>query len=146
MFYDGPTEFSFGDGLSYTDWALEWSGPTLDRPTVRLKGVTDISVVVHNMGAVSGSQTVLLFWQVSGSTQIIQKLIAFQGTKHLEPGEHDILRFEVQDADFEYWNSEEEMMVVEAGDHVLKAKASNAEVTMTLYSASHGSPGFVTNE
>jgi beta-D-xylosidase 4 len=150
MYYDGPTEFPFGHGLSYSEWRLEWSGHQLNRASGRSDGAwtVQVNITVYNTGPLAGSQNVLLFWQPSNRTLTREKLLAFQGTGHLYPGQHEALQFELQDIDFALWNTTRRRMAVSTDDCVLVAKASSTEVKMTLHHShiSASLPDVATNE
>jgi hypothetical protein len=100
MYYKGIAEFSFGHGLSYSEWGLEWhdKGPlTLvkDGPPLRIR------LSLTNNGPFSGAQNIILLWQpVNMSTTIRQKLIGYQGSSLLPVGGRFIASFVVDSKAF----------------------------------------------
>ena len=157
MYYTGKPEFSFGHGLSYNSWKLEWSDQTHkeESPGSLTLSETEsvrFQVTITNLGAKrhsnrtisSSSQNILVFWRpgsditigqsASGSNQIQQKLIAFQQTtKPLKVGESEVLEFEVTWNDFSLWNSSMGSSVSVSGKYELLIQTSdNTHLTRSL--------------
>ena len=82
MYYSGKAEFTFGHGLSYSNWKLDWVNHAGDNivtgdrsdtvPTLELfeSKATHFLVSLQNLGphTTGSSQTVLLFWRPAKST------------------------------------------------------------------------------
>ena len=137
MYYKGTTEFAFGDGLSYSDWNVEFSSQQ-KQPDIQVfrnsEGIitTRFNITVSNLGPLPGSQNVLLFWQPSTSTGTQSKLLSFRGTSLLRPEQSQVLQFEVLDNAFALWKASKQMMEVLTENRVLVAKVSGGETTFLL--------------
>ena len=104
MFYTGKAEFTFGSGLSYTDWELS-TGTMAEEVLVlslsnKMLRSTSMTVDVKNVGVKKGRQNVLMFWKPVGENHLVryyqQKLISYQGTSGiLNAGEKESLSFDV---------------------------------------------------
>ena len=106
MFYTGDAEFTFGSGLSFTDWQLSGTKEEEEDEVLTLSlsdkmlTSTSMAVTVQNVGTRSGRQTVLLFWKPMGEDHLVrhhrQKLIGYQGTSGiLNVGDQESLSFDV---------------------------------------------------
>jgi hypothetical protein len=115
MHYQGNPEFTFGFGLSYSNWALAWETiaveersseagfiPIFVNSTIpNSKNLATIQVKLTNLGPRSGTQTVLLFRIPSVAEQMVTKqnraLIGYDGTRRiLEPTQSEMLSIEIQ--------------------------------------------------
>ena len=114
MFYIGQPEFAFGTGLTYTSWQLEWH---VAPPPARWPGGRAVEelgadggppppllplavrVRVRNVGTRAARQTVLVFLRPTSvrsprsARPLRQKLVAFGGLDHIEPGAEGVLDF-----------------------------------------------------
>eukprot|EP00536_Pseudo-nitzschia_multiseries_P018388 jgi/Psemu1/228775/e_gw1.2471.6.1 len=154
MYYTGKAEFSFGYGLSYSKWKLDWvndcgDNESKDRtlPSLKLHEFMSsrIHIRVENLGphATGSSQTILLFWYPQNGIEddkrmndfvmlneekrrkLRRKLINFQGTNFLLPGEYQTLEFELTWKDFAMWNSRSNSFAVSPGNYELIVQVSD---------------------
>mmetsp|Transcript_28390 Transcript_28390/g.76907 ORF Transcript_28390/g.76907 Transcript_28390/m.76907 type:complete len:821 (+) Transcript_28390:115-2577(+) len=161
MYYTGEAEFTFGHGLSYSNWKLDWvnsvdntesKGGNL--PSLKLQEFmpSRIYIRVTNLGphTASSSQTILMFWCPSNDEnddtkmhdfvavrekkerKLRRKLINFQGTNYLLPGESHTLEFELTWKDFTMWNPGKNASSVSLGNYELVAQASDTILTRRL--------------
>lgn len=136
MFYSGSPEFPFGHGLSYSNWALEWTSSSRydDAPFVleATSSPLKLGMNITNLGPTTGSQTVLLFWRPLEHSRVRQKLAGFQGTSVLEVGESEVIEFQIDHKTFALWNDIVGRSIAEAGTYQLEARASNVLTTRNL--------------
>ena len=97
--FDSPKSlFTFGDGLSYTQYAYT------DLQVERVgRYAFNVSVNVENVGDMDGEESVLLFLsaKVQRVTPVVKKLRAFTRIA-LRVGEKETVRFRLGKADFSY--------------------------------------------
>ena len=105
--------YSFGFGLSYTKFDI--SKPKLNSSKFK-KGILSVSVIVKNIGEISGDEIVQLYIsdKYSSITRPVKELKAFQRVS-LKPGESKEILFELNKSAFAYYDSEMNY-IVEAGD------------------------------
>ncbi len=121
-----PTAYPFGYGLSYTSFKTDHL--TLSAPVLNDK--IQVSVTVTNTGNVAGKEVAELY--ISAPSVKLDKpvaeLKAFAKTKTLQPGESQILNFELTPADLASFNTATSTWVTEAGEYTVKF--GNAEQTV----------------
>lgn len=159
MYYSGEAEFTFGHGLSYSEWKLKWvnfTGHIVESywsdfiPPLKLyeSESTRIHVSVQNLGPhLNGSsQSILLFWRPAKITEkdfterlspvekreIRQKLIDFQESSFLRVGESETLEFHLNWKDFALWDSEKSASIVLPGSYELVIQVSDIQLTRPL--------------
>ncbi|GFP98668.1 beta-xylosidase/alpha-l-arabinofuranosidase 2 [Phtheirospermum japonicum] len=139
-FYKGPTVFSFGDGLSYSQFNHQLvKAPTLVSVPLEQKHVCrssacksidtaegvcknlafDVHLRVKNVGRLSGVETVLLYFSPPEVHNAPRKhLLAFEKV-HLRPREEGVVRFGVDVCRHLSVVDEKGNRKVALGDHVL---------------------------
>lgn len=161
MYYSGEAEFSFGHGLSYSKWNLDWvddTGGMMSDQSNSLRPLklyeskaTEFKVSVENLGPhVSGSsQSILLFWRPvkvikkeefrdfgvvdkDEKREIRQKLIDFQETSLLHVGQSETLEFHLNWKDFGLWDSTSNSSVVLPGSYQLVVQAADVQLMRSL--------------
>eukprot|EP00934_Nitzschia_sp_Nitz4_P008463 Nitzschia sp. Nitz4//scaffold91_size79674//61969//64296//NITZ4_005377-RA/size79674-augustus-gene-0.82-mRNA-1//1//CDS//3329560130//8453//frame0 len=142
MYYDGPVEFPFGHGLSYSNWSLQW----VHSDFTDLSDPRTFLVNVTNQGPLVGSQTVLLLWKPKFPHRIRQKLAGFKGTRNLGVGESEIIEFNTSDATFALWDSETQGKVVHPGDYLFEAHTAGVSVTSLIRVPSSSREGQVSTD
>ncbi len=130
MYYSGTPEFSFGHGLSYSTWTIDWAKneSTIDEPSWALHNSRSslmLQVNVTNVGPMKGSQNVLLFWRLPGNDRVRQKLAGFQGTGVLDVGESAALKFEISYQTFALWSEEIGSFLPDVGLYELEFRTSS---------------------
>ncbi len=104
--YDGIVQYPFGYGLSYTTFDYELVGKDGEAGVTPAKGSTidldtniKINIKVTNTGSVKGKDVVELYYSAPYTPGGIEKasinLIDFGKTKLLNPGESEVLSFEI---------------------------------------------------
>lgn len=104
--YDGIVQYPFGHGLSYTTFDYELVGKDGEPGATPSKGSTidlntniKVNIKVTNTGSVKGKDVVELYYSAPYTKGGIEKasvnLIDFGKTKLLNPGESEILSFEI---------------------------------------------------
>lgn len=162
MYYSGKAEFTFGHGLSYSQWQLDWVHDAGDNlmserrdtfSTLKLfdSKPTLLKVSVQNLGPhTSGSsQTILLFWRPTylnkkgktrdfasigkdGKRKIRQKLIDFQESSLLHVGQSEEVEFQLNWNDFALWDSNSNSSAVLPGSYELVVKVADTHLTRQL--------------
>jgi len=161
MYYTGKAEFTFGHGLSYSKWKLDWvndpGGNMSDRsntlPNLKLyeSTSTQFHVSVQNLGPhiTGSSQTILLFWRPAKITEneetrdfalvekdekrkIRQKLIDFQESSLLRVGQSETLEFHLNWKDFALWDSNSNASAVLPGSYELVVQVADIQLIRRL--------------
>ena len=146
MFYTGTPEFTFGSGLSYTKWGMEWGedvSEAKDDSGAMVWSLSDgeisnernITVHLTNVGNThAGQQTVLLFWRPTNNSHpalksyLRQKLAGYKGTPEaLRPGERATLQFKVSPEVLGMHIGGSEEAEVYAGEYELFASVGDGE-------------------
>lgn len=122
---DPTPAFPFGHGLSYT--GFEISDLRTDRQLVPVDGEFQVCVRVRNTGAVSGAETVQLYFTDPQAqvTRPVRALLAFAKVP-LEPGEEATVRFDVH-TDRLAFTGLDGRRVVESGEILLHAGSSSGD-------------------
>ena len=120
---DPTPAFPFGHGLSYTTFEID--GLAVDRQLVPTGGEFSAWVRVRNAGAVSGAETVQLYFTdpVAQVTRPVRALLAFDKVA-LEPGEETTVRFDVHTDQLAFTGLDGHR-IVEPGEIVLYAGSSS---------------------
>lgn len=154
MYYSGEAEYVFGDGLSYSQWRLDWANDEGDRitesdglPHLQLSEFesTQFHVSLQNLGphATGSSQSVLLFWRpaetrdasfvdIDGKRKIRQKLIDFQESSMLHVGQSETLEFHLNWKDFALWDSSSSSSTVSPGKYELVLRVADLHLVRQL--------------
>jgi beta-glucosidase len=121
-----PTAYPFGYGLSYTSFKTD--NLILSAPVLNDK--IQVSVTVTNTGNIAGKEVAELFVTAPGLKldKPLVELKAFAKTKTLQPGEAQVLNFELTAADLASFNTATSSWVTEAGEYTVKF--GNAEQTV----------------
>lgn len=119
-----PVSYPFGYGLSYTEFAY-------DIPVVKATGKGfKATIRVKNIGKTAGRESVQLY--VSAPAGGLEKpaceLKAFAKTKLLQPGESEILIFNVSDYDLASFDESIQSWVSAKGKYIVKFGASIEEI------------------
>lgn len=113
-----PVRYPFGHGLSYTSFA--YSNLTMCDRTV--------SIVVKNIGAVSGAEVVQLYIAPSNSGifRPVRELKGFERVE-LEPGESKTVEFTLDDRSFAIWS---EGWKIPSGTYAVQIGASSRDIRL----------------
>lgn len=100
----GPL-YSFGYGLSYTDFSL--SDVALSSHTLRKGGKLEASITVTNTGKVAGATVVQLYLRdvTASVARPVKELKNFEKVQ-LAPGEHKVVHFSLSEDDLKFYNSQ----------------------------------------
>jgi beta-glucosidase len=123
--------YEFGYGLSYTDFdygplSLS-SGEFSDRLTV--------SVEVTNAGQAAGREVVQLYLSAPGERldKPAMELKGFEKTRLLEPGESQVIKFELNLRNLASFDSDSSSWIAEAGKYVVQIGASLRDIRQAAY-------------
>lgn len=119
--------YPFGYGLSFTNFAYS-------KPTVKAVGDGFMaSIVVTNTGNTSGKEVVQVYVTAPKSSleKPVCELKAFAKTKLLQPGESQMLKFEVSDYDLASFDESIQSWVSVKGNYVVKFAASVEDIRAT---------------
>ena len=118
--------FAFGHGLSYTSFEL--SNAVLDGKS--------ISVRIKNTGAREGMQVVQLYVapQKASVVRPAKELKAFQKVV-LQPGEEQVLRFELTEQMFQYFDADQHAWVTDKGQYniLIGTASDNLPLRLTYH-------------
>ncbi len=124
-----PVSYEFGYGLSYTTFSL--SGLKLSAALIKDK--VSASVKVTNTGKLAGKEVVQAYISAPAGTidKPMQELKAFAKTKLLQPGETQILHFDIPLAQLASFYNERNAWVADRGDYQLRIGTSSKNITQT---------------
>ncbi len=119
--------FSFGYGLSYTEFSL--SDLTLSLENHRLK----LGVTVTNEGSVSGKEVVQVYSSKPDTSidRPVQELRSFAKTQSLNPDESVKIKIEIPLSQLSYWSEETSKWVLEKGMYIIKVGNSSRDTFLT---------------
>ena len=119
--------FSFGYGLSYTEFSL--SDLTLSLENHRFK----LGVTVTNEGSVSGKEVVQVYSSKPDTSidRPVQELRSFAKTQSLNPDESVKIKIEIPLSQLSYWSEETSKWVLEKGMYIIKVGNSSRDTFLT---------------
>ena len=123
-YYDGPVEYPFGYGISYTTYA--YSNATIDRRSVDANGKVVVTVDVKNTGCRAGSEVVQAYVVYPKGRELPKREIRGFAKVDLKPGETKTAKMAIDVADCCFWDGTKR--VVPAGAWVIEVGASSADV------------------
>jgi len=159
MYYSGKAEFTFGHGLSYSEWKLDWvNNEGVSLTSEQSNGLTALKledhtatrfhVSIQNLGPhlSASSQSILLFWRPtkvhethyfkksdrSGKRTLRKKLINFQESSRLRVGQSETLEFDIKWKDFALWDSNSNSSVVTPGSYELVVQVTDKLIARRL--------------
>lgn len=98
--YDQNVSYTFGHGLSYTDFTWELQSSSTEAGAITADGTVKFDVKVTNSGSVAGKDVVELYYTAPYTAGGIEKsyveLGAFAKTKELKPGESQTVSLEIK--------------------------------------------------
>jgi len=112
--------YPFGFGLSYSSFGVRPVGFAYESPSVKL------SVEVVNMGATAGKEVVQVYAEEPDGVleKPSRKLVGFAKTRLLEPGDRQVLEFEVREELLASYHAGSASWIAEAGTYKLHAGTS----------------------
>ncbi len=124
------TAYPFGFGLSYTKFTYA----NLQLNSKQFNGKIVASIEVTNAGQVAGKEAVQLY--VAAPAKSLQKpameLKAFGKTNLLQPGQKQILQFELNAKDLASFDTPTSSWIAEAGNYIVKLGASSDNILQTV--------------
>ncbi|MGN6377226.1 MAG: glycoside hydrolase family 3 C-terminal domain-containing protein, partial [Sphingomonas sp.] len=96
-YFNGPVEYPFGHGLSYTSFA--YSGLKLGAAQVAAGKPQSVSVTIRNSGAVAGDEVAQLYLSVPGRADAPIRSLKGYDRVHLAPGESRTVTFQLTPRD-----------------------------------------------
>ncbi len=123
--------FSFGYGLSYTEFSLESKGVELATDCITL------NAQVRNTGAVEGREVAQLYATVPfGCGEERQRLVAFQKSSAIKPGEDEAVKLSFTCKDLAVYDEALASWVLRKGEYILRlgncAACNKAVAVITL--------------
>ncbi|KAA6330015.1 Thermostable beta-glucosidase B, partial [termite gut metagenome] len=118
--------YEFGYGLSYTTFAYS------DLNTKRESDVVKISVTVTNTGKKDGKEVVQVYVAAPKGKldKPAQELRAFGKTNLLEPGESQVLSFELTNKDIASFDENQSAWITETGKYEVRIGASSRDIKL----------------
>lgn len=111
--FNVPVAYPFGYGLSYSDFEYEYIKADYDGQKLTL------SAKVSNVGKAAGKYVLQLYVSepFGKLEKCAHKLVDFQKTNELKPGESEILDFEVANEELASYDPEIASMIMEKGEY-----------------------------
>ena len=130
MYFDGPVNFPFGHGLSYTTY--KYANLKLDKADYDANDTITVSVDVTNAGAMDGAEIVQVYItkQMVGKQRDNKPLRQLKGfTKvWLKAGETKTVTINIPLKEVTFWSNLKKKMVVENGPYMLAVGRSSADL------------------
>jgi beta-glucosidase len=127
--FDKEVAYEFGYGLSFTQFEYA----NLKLGSEEFKDTITFSVDVKNVGPVAGKEVVQVY--LSAPAEKLNKpqteLVAFTKTGLLEPGQSQILNFELSARDLASFVTAESSWIAEAGRYEVKIGASSRDIRLS---------------
>jgi beta-glucosidase len=118
--------YEFGYGLSYTDFSLNH----LTLSTTDFKEKLTATLSVKNTGKTAGKEVVQIY--INAPAKYIdkpeQELKAFAKTRLLQPGEEQVLTFEIAASDLASYYTKTSEWIADTGTYTLKAGISSRDI------------------
>ncbi|QAY65793.1 glycoside hydrolase family 3 C-terminal domain-containing protein [Paenibacillus protaetiae] len=122
--------FPFGHGLSYTTFS--YSELAVDSRTIHDTDVLHVSVKVTNTGSRKGQEVVQLYVRdVESSVIRPEKELKGFDKIELEPGESQVVTFELNKRSFAYYDTDLRQWTVESGDFELLVGRSSRDIVLS---------------
>ena len=107
--YDNVVQYPFGYGMSYTDFSWKFAGANkLSRSQISADERITLKVEVTNTGEYKGKDVVQVYltapYTPGGIEKSFRKLVGYEKTKLLEPGESCIIDIDVDTKDFKSYD------------------------------------------
>lgn len=120
--FDVKPRYSFGYGLSYTDFEIAYRYLSLDPDGIKL------SLEVKNTGKIAGKEVVQVYAKLPyQSDSEYKRLVAFAKTKKLQPQESEIVKLQFTYKDLCVYDEAEAAFLLKEGNYVLKAGNSASQ-------------------
>ncbi len=121
-------QFAFGSGMSYT--SFEYNDLKLDKNSISMNGVVNVSVNVKNTGNRAGKETVILYVRDEVATLSPPgKRVKRFAKISLEPGQSKTLKFTLSKSDLSYIGTTNKP-VVESGDFTVLVGSLKASFSL----------------
>lgn len=123
-----PTAFSFGYGISYTNFEYE----QLTLSTMQFEDQLTAKVTIKNTGKLAGKEVVQLYMAAPGKSMVkpIRELKGFAKTRLLQPNESQILSFQLFAKELASFDTEQSAWMIEAGTYQLQIGASCSDIRL----------------
>jgi len=130
-YFDGKPAFSFGYGLSYTQF--KFKDGKLDTKKISADGKVKVSFILKNTGDREGDEVAQVYFRHVHS-RVSQPKLALCGFArvHLNPGESARVTVEVPAERLRYWDTGKEQYVVEPGKYELLIGAASDDLRLKL--------------
>jgi len=128
-YYEGPVQYPFGFGLSYTRFASDW----VSKPSFNSTKDNQIhfSVSVTNTGVMDGDEIVQVYVKYPEAERMpIKELKAFKRV-HLAKGEKERVNFVINKSDLQKWDLELHQWKLYPGKYTIILGGNSAEENLT---------------
>lgn len=127
-YYNGEPLYSFGHGLSYTNF--EYSNLKISKTSINDKETVKVSVIVRNTGQKDGEEVVQLYVKDVKSDMVMpQKQLRSFKRIAIPAGEEKQVEFELNAMeDLRYYNARYQKYMVDPGDFEIQVGASSTDI------------------
>lgn len=130
LYFTGTPTYPFGYGLSYTRFAV--SHVSVSPTSASADGVVDVSFDVTNTGSVAGATVPQLYvapaFRVAGVELPRSRLMGFQKTAVLAPGQTQHVALSVDIANLSRWDEQKLRQVVDDGPYHFQVAADSSTI------------------
>lgn len=128
-YFNGPVQYPFGYGMSYTSFAYAWSKPP--QPGYAPGDTIRFAVVLRNTGGVTGDEVAQVYIRYPSLDRMpLKELRAFQRAT-VRKGGTAVLRFRIPVSELRKWDLGQGKWTVYPGDYGIEVGASSADTRLT---------------
>lgn len=123
--------YPFGHGLSYT--TFEISKPKISKKQIRKDKPVTVSVRIKNTGLRKGAEVVQLYI-AENAPEVLRPVKELKGIKkiELEPGDYQVVEFEIEYRDLAFWCEKQHAWRVKPGEFTVMIGQSSADIAQRI--------------
>ena len=101
-YYNGPVQYPFGFGLSYTSFKYEWSKPI--KPQYELQDKIDLTIAIKNTGMMDGDEVVQAYIEYPDNEDMpLKELRAFKNV-FIKKGNTSTVTLHIPVSELQKWD------------------------------------------
>jgi beta-glucosidase len=128
-YFNGPVQFPFGFGLSYTSFAYSWLKQPA--PINTLKDTLVFSIAVKNTGGMDGDEVSQVYIQYPGVERMPLKELKGFKRVNIQKGKEQAVQFSIPVAELQKWDLEKKGWKLYPGDYKILIGSSSESIQLT---------------